>query len=112
MKQFSKQFSLNAIYAGKHYRARQKDSNFWHSTVHAELMRQNVPQRMSDNPVTITFYWNDGLDCSNHAYIAKMVEDALKGWIIHDDNRKFVKKIVHEFYDGDCITVLVTPYEK
>lgn len=111
MKQFSKRFGLNAIYAGKHWAARREDAEYWHSTVRAALMQQRVPQRMSDKPVTITFYWNDRLDCSNHAYIGKMIEDALKGWLIQDDDRRFVKKIVNEFYDGDCITVSLTPYE-
>ena len=107
MKQFCKQYGLNALYSGKHWAVRREDANYWHSTVRAELMRQNVPQRASVKPVSITFYWNDRMDCSNHAYIAKMTEDALKGWLIQDDSRRFVKRITNEFWDGDCIKVEV-----
>lgn len=59
-------------------------------------------------PVKITFYWNDNLDCSNHAYMAKMIEDALKGWVIEDDNRKHVIGIHHEFHKENYIKVEVT----
>ena len=112
MAQFSKRFGLNAIYAGKHWAVRREDSQYWHSTVKACLIQQRVPQRISVKPVTISFYWNDRLDCSNHAYIAKMIEDSLKGWLIQDDSRRYVKKITNEFYDGDCITVEVKLYER
>ena len=80
-KAFSKQYSLNAIYRGKRQAERSKDARYWH----------------------------ERLDCSNHAYIAKMIEDALKGWLIHDDNRKYVKGILHWFSDRDCILVEVKP---
>lgn len=108
MKRFCKEFGLNAIYAGKHWSKRQADSQFWHNTVHAALMEQRIPRRMYEKPVAITFYWNDRMDCTNHAYIGKMIEDALKGWIIQDDDRRFVKEIRHKFYDQDCITVEIT----
>jgi hypothetical protein len=112
MKQFAKQFGLNAIYAGKHWAKRREDSQYWHSTVKTCLIQQNVPQRVSVKPVTISFFWNDRLDCSNHAYIGKMIEDALKGWVIQDDSRQYVKEIRHKFYDKNYITVEVLPYEK
>ena len=108
MKQFCKQYGLNALYSGKHWAVRREDANYWHFTVRAELMRQNVPQRINVKPVSITFYWNDNMDCSNHAYIAKMAEDALKGWLIQDDSRRFVKRVANEFWDGNCIKVEIT----
>ena len=45
------------------------------------------------------------MDCSNHAYMGKMIEDALKGWIIEDDSRKYVKEITHGFHSGKFIFV-------
>lgn len=108
-KTFGKQYSLNAIYRGKRQAERSKDARYWHELVRAELASQKIPKKPYAGPVMISFYWNDGLDCSNHAYIAKMIEDALKGWLIHDDNRKYVKGILHWFSDKDCITVEVTP---
>ena len=60
-----------------------------------------------DKPVMIRFFWNDRLDLSNHAYMAKLIEDAMKGRIITDDSRRWVQGIEHRFHDGDCIVVEV-----
>ncbi|QEY33860.1 hypothetical protein FL966_01705 [Caproiciproducens galactitolivorans] len=107
MKQFCRLFGLNAIYAGKHWAQRKKDAEYWHLIVTNCLSCQNVPHKPNVKPVTITFWWNDRMDCSNHAYAAKMIEDAMKGWVIKDDSRRYVKEIRHKFYDGDCIAVEV-----
>lgn len=58
--------------------------------------------------VELRFRFNDRLDCSNHAIIVKIVEDAMKGWIIKDDSRRYVKAITMEFYGGDCIEVAIS----
>lgn len=55
----------------------------------------------------IWFRWNDGLDADNHAAIGKMIVDAMKGYILHNDNRKWVKGVHHEFWDGKEILVEV-----
>jgi hypothetical protein len=62
---------------------------------------------MLRSPVVITFYYNDNLDLSNLACIAKMIEDALKGLIIEDDSGKHVKGIEHYFHGEDFIRVVV-----
>lgn len=105
VKSLSKSFGLNAIYTGKHWKARQADAKFWHSLVHSELVRQGVKKQIFKNPVRIYFFWNDKMDCSNHAYMGKMIEDALKGWLIEDDSRKYVKEITHGFHSGNFIFV-------
>jgi hypothetical protein len=105
MVKFCKRFSLNSIYAGKHWSKRSEDKDYWHYLIKAELAKQMVRPSMFEDPVTLTFYWNDNLDCSNHAYIVKMIEDCLKGYFIKDDSRRYVKKIVNEFYDGKTILV-------
>lgn len=108
MTAFCKRFSLNAYYAGKHWRRRKEDADYWHETVRVALMAQRVPKMPAVQPVAITFWWNDGMDCSNHAAIGKMIEDALKGWVIKDDNRKHVQGIFHQFHSEDYILVEVT----
>lgn len=105
--QWSKRFGLNAYYSGKHYRLRMQDVDFWHRLVSAELERQNVRKYPFHNPVILTFWFNDRLDCSNHAIYAKMIEDSLKGRIIKDDNRTWVRGIEMYFHDEDCIRVVV-----
>jgi len=111
MAKFCKQYGLNAIYSGKFWRRRKEDSEYWHGLVKCELIKQGIRSGIYKKPVSITFYWNDNMDCSNHAYIGKMVEDALKGYLIKDDSRPYVKRVIHEFYDGDCITVKIEVFQ-
>ena len=68
-----KQYGLNAIYKGKIWQLRQADSKFfWHYLVKRELMGQKIPRKLFEKPVTMTFWWNDGMDIDNHAYMGKM----------------------------------------
>ncbi len=62
---------------------------------------------MFEGPVVIEAYFNDNLDCSNHAAELKMIEDGMKGLIIADDNRKYVKGVAMYFHDEDYILVRV-----
>lgn len=109
MTQWCREYGLNAIYAGKHWTRRKADKEYWHMLVRSELARQGIPRELYQEPVAITYMWDDGLDCSNHAYIAKMIEDALRGWVIKDDCRRWVKAIHHVFYGGSDIVVIVEP---
>ena len=104
---WSKRYGLNAYYAGKHWSERKKDATAWHTLVLAELQKQKIKRTPLCNPVVITFYWNDRLDCSNHAAMGKMIEDALKGTLIHDDNRACVRGVEHYFHDEDYIRVVL-----
>lgn len=111
MKQFCKEFGMNALYSGKPWQVRREDAEYIHNTVRTALMEQRIPRRLFQGPVSITFYWNDRLDLDNHSYVGKLIVDGLKGWIIQDDDRRFVREVVHRFYDGDHITVDVHPIE-
>lgn len=106
-KAWAKHYGLNAYWAGKHWSKRKEDADYWHNLVHFELNRQKVRKNPLENPVVITFYWNDRLDCSNHAAMAKMIEDAVKGRIIRDDSRRYVKGVEHYFHDEQYILVTV-----
>ena len=105
--QWSKRFGLNAYYSGKVWQARKADADYWHKLVAYEMERQNVRKYPHDNPVILTFWFNDRLDCSNHAIYAKMIEDAMKGRVIKDDNRTWVHGVEMYFHDEDCIRVAV-----
>ena len=65
---------------------------------------------MVHGPVEVRFYWDDGLDCDNHAVVGKAVVDAMKSYILPDDNRRWFKKVSHEFWDGGKIRVEVVPW--
>ena len=73
--------------------------------VHNQLRKQGVVRRVYEKPVRITFAWNDRLDVDNHAYMGKMIVDALKGWLIADDNKQYVAEVVHRFGTEDEIVV-------
>ena len=104
---WSKQFGLNAIYAGKHWSRRKQDSEFWHTIVTGELKNQGVDKHLAESPVSIRFFWNDRLDLDNHAYMRKMIIDALKGWVIKDDDRRYISEITDGWHDGNYILVEV-----
>lgn len=108
MAKWNKTYGMNAIYAGKHWAKRNADKEFWHNLVYTCLIKQKVPEKPFENPVQITFRWNDNLDCSNHAYMAKLIEDGMKGYLLKDDNRKHVKGILNYFHDEDYIEVEIT----
>ena len=104
-RQWGKEYGMNAIYAGKHWSRRKADGEYWHSLTHAALVRAGIPRNPAQKPVSIDFWWDDRLDLDNHAYMAKMIVDALKGWVIQDDNRRCVREIAHHWHDRGCILV-------
>ena len=107
-KGFAKRFGMNSLYAGKHWAVRKADADFWHNAVALALHKQNIRRRCFEKPVEITFYWDDRLDLSNAAYAAKCIEDGLKGWIITDDSKRYVKAIHHLMHCKKCILVEIS----
>ena len=106
-KRWMKEYGFNAYWAGKFWAKRKTDAQFWHFLTMSEMNRQQIPNAPFDTPVIITFFWNDRLDCTNHAAMAKMIEDAMKGRIIHDDSRRYVKGVCSFFHDEEYILVVV-----
>ena len=103
-KDWNKRFSDNAYYAGKHWAVRKKDADYWHNMVRACMDRQGVRKRPFEKPVEILLFWNDRLDVDNHSIMGKMIVDAMKGRLIQQDSRKWVKGVSHAFHDrGDFI---------
>lgn len=103
------QFSTNAYYAGKPFPIRNRDKDFWHWLTVEGMTKAKIPRKVLDVPVEIRFSFDDRLDCSNHSVIEKMIEDGMKGWILEDDTRKFVQRIVTEFNNDGKIVVEVNP---
>lgn len=89
----SKKWSLNKIYAGIHWNIRSKDKDYITTLVRSIIGIKKTFER----PVSIKMSFNSGLDVSNHAYLFKMIEDALvKCKVINDDTDKYVKSITLE----------------
>ena len=104
---WNKQFGLNAYYSGKPWQLRRKDAEFWHNVTKACMQNAGVRKRPFEKPVNITMYFNDRLDCSNHAMYFKMIEDGLKGRLIQDDSKRWVKSCTMAFHEEDYILVVV-----
>lgn len=97
--------SLNSIYGGLHWGLRRKQSQEIHEIVRLSMQAQNVSQEIFKNPVNIIFKWNSKLDLDNHGYIAKLIVDGLKGVLIYDDRKKYIKSITHNYWQGNGIKV-------
>jgi hypothetical protein len=111
MTMWNRQYSLNAYYTGKHWAQRKNDAAFWHALVAEALNKKKTCLELATTPVSLTFCFHDSLDCSNHAAMVKMIEDALKGVLIVDDSPKYVKQITTKFHDENNIRVIVKSFD-
>lgn len=107
---WNKRFGLNAYYAGKHWTARKRDAEELHTLAMVCMKRGHIREKQVSSPVEIRFYWDDALDVDNHAAMGKAFVDAMKGYLLPDDNRQWFQKVSHEFWDGDCIRVEIVPF--
>ena len=99
------EYGMNKIYAGVHWTKRQKQAKEIHKLMYCSMLAQHIPKKLFKKPVTIQLSYNSHLDCDNHGYLTKLIVDGLKGYLIEDDKRKFVKEIRQKFYDGKDIQV-------
>lgn len=107
MAEWNRKYGLNAYYAGKHWAVRKKDAEYWHALT-AKAVRECIAEpKIAERPVVITVYFNDNMDCTNHASILKMIEDGLKGILIEDDDRKHVRGVSMYFHEANYILVHV-----
>ena len=101
------QYSLNKLYTGRHWSIRKREADYWHMLVQAELRNQGIPKKLFEVPVSITISYNTAMDIDNHGYISKMIVDGLKGYLIADDSRKYVRYLGQGFHAGNGIVVEV-----
>lgn len=104
---WAKLYGFNRFYAGVHWSKRKEAAEFWHMVTKSCMQSAGVRKRPFDKPVQITMYFNDRLDCSNHAMYFKFIEDGMKGRLIHDDSRRWVRAGMIAFHDEDYILVEV-----
>ena len=106
-RRWAKEYGMNAYYAGKHWSRRKQDAEYWHLLTRSAINRQEVRKTPFEKPVVITILWNDRLDIDNHAVMGKMIVDAIKGRLINDDSRRWLKGVCHFFHDEDYILVKI-----
>lgn len=103
--------SLNSIYANCHWTKRKKDADKMHKLVKYSIIEQLGKPQIFDKPVEIFLYFNTRLDVSNTAYAAKLIEDALKGVLITDDSKIYVKAIHLGIWTKEGVLVKVREYK-
>lgn len=69
--EWNRRFGLNAYYAGKHPQQRRRDAEELHMIARSAMHKAGIRSKMIDRPVKVKFYWDDGLDCDNHAVLGK-----------------------------------------
>lgn len=106
-KLWAKVYSDNAYYAGKHWSQRRQDAEFWHNLTRACMHNAGVRKRTFEKAVVVTIYWNDRLDIDNHSVMGKMIVDGMKGRLLQNDSRRYLKGVEHYFHDEDYILVKV-----
>ena len=88
--------SLNKIYAGMHWRARQELADLYHQ----EFLELRGKCKVTEYPVTIKYDWHfvgNPLDTLNCAFMSKMLEDGMVAKkILEDDAVKFVRRSIIE----------------
>ena len=105
------ELSLNSIYGGLHWGTRRKQSQKVHEIVRFCMKSQNIPQKIFKKPVNIDFKWHSKLDLDNHGYIAKLIIDSLKGYLIQDDTGKYINRITHEYQREEGIKIKLQEIE-
>lgn len=111
MTAWNKRFGVNAYYSGKHYQARKRDADELHQIALTCMRRAKIRKQFVSYPVDVRFFWDDRLDVDNHAVMGKAFVDAMKGYILPDDNRRWLKRVSHEFWDEGKIGVEIWRYE-
>lgn len=110
-KDWNKRYSLNAYWRGKPYYERAEDARFWHALTRTAMDAAHCRKHPFENPVEIVIFWDDALDVDNHAAMGKMIVDAIKGRVIKDDSRKWLKRLAHDWNEDGIIRVEVREVE-
>lgn len=103
----NKQYSLNQLYESKHWSNRKKKADEIHELVYYSMMQQNIPPVLYKKPVIVQLSFNSNLDCDNHGYLTKLIVDGMKGYLLTDDSKKYVKEIRQKFWGEDGILIEV-----
>ncbi len=90
-----------------HWSKRKRLAEQWHYIVRDALKKAGVPKNVFHKPAEVCIYVNSRMDRDNHSYLLKLIIDGLKGHVIEDDLRKYVRRTSIELYGGKDILVSV-----
>lgn len=98
--------SLNKIYSGVHYAVRRKMADEIHAATRYAIL-ESGSYRLTKDPVAVSMWFCSGLDLDNHGFLAKCIIDGMKGLLIADDNKKYLKSLTFGFWGGDGVLVQI-----
>ena len=104
---WNKLYGFNRFYAGCHWSQRKEAADFWHAVTRSCMNKAGVRKKPFESPAIVTFHWNTRQDIDNHCVMGKMIVDGMKGRLIEDDSRKYLKGVEHYFHELDHILVEV-----
>lgn len=103
--QIDKSLSLNDK---SHYYRKNKAKQEIAQMVYYTLAHKRIPKKPFNKPVTVTIQYDSSLDIDNHGFVAKAIIDGLKGYLLHDDDKRYVTRLVQEFQQGgNNVTVIL-----
>lgn len=102
-----KQFSTNKFYSGMHWTKRKKIADYYHKLIISQLKKKH---ELFTNPVCITMCFNNKFDIDNCSGMAKLIIDGMKGLLIVDDNRKYLKSLTLKFWEELGINIIIEDY--
>lgn len=102
------EWSMNRVYSGAHWTARNSQAKYMHTLVRKSIKKLHVPVMPFKKPVSIDIKYNSRLDIDNHGYLSKLIIDGMKGILILDDNRSYVKKLTQSFHDENKNLIFVS----
>ena len=101
------EYGMNKLYSGVHWTVRKRQADFIHSLIQTTLYVNKVPKMPFKSPVKVSISYNSRLDIDNHSYLSKLIIDGMKGWLIQDDTKRYVRELNQKFWEGKGILVEV-----
>ena len=99
------EWGLNKLYAGVHWAVRKRQAEEIHQLVQTMLRQKHIPRKTFQKPVSVRISYNSRLDIDNHGYLSKLIIDGLKGYLIQDDTRRYIRALHQCFWNGEGIWV-------
>ncbi|MGM0409219.1 MAG: hypothetical protein ACQEQF_00545 [Bacillota bacterium] len=99
------EISLNKFYEGMHWAKRKEIADYWHMLTKAELSNANIKREFIQKPVDIIIRADSNLDADNHGALIKLIIDGMCGFILKEDDKRYIKSVKFEFYDEEGIEV-------
>lgn len=110
--QIRSEWGMNRVYSGDHWSVRKRQATQVHLMVRSAIWKQCSSVRLFEKPVTIRILYRSRLDIDNHGYVSKLIIDGMKGVLIKDDDKRYVRELIQSFHNGDKNKVIVEVWDE